>query len=109
MVKVAGTGLSGSVGGVAPVPNKFSIGTYKVSYVSNASLVCGNFTQCAFYQLYTDDGTFGTGKIVYLDAYGNTPVTGFSYIVYNTGGGTNPIYGLSSSTGQVGTTTGFTC
>lgn len=109
LIKVTGTGLSGSVSGVAPVPNKFSIGTYKVSYVSNASLVCGNFTQCAFYQLYTDDGTFATGKIVYLDAYGNNAVTGYSYIVFNTGGGTNPIYGLNSSTGEVGTATGFTC
>ena len=106
---MAGTGLSGSVGGISPIPNKFSIGTYKVSYVSGASLVCGNFTQAAFYQLYTDDGTFAQGKIVYYDAYGNTPVTGFTYLVKNTGGGSNPIHNLNSSTGEVGAATGFVC
>jgi len=109
LLKLAGTGLSGSVGGLAPVPNKFSAGTFKVSYVSGASLVCGNFTQAAFYQLYTDDGTFAQNKIMYYDEYGNNPVTGYTYIVKNTGGGGNPIYNLNSSTGQVGSTTGFTC
>ncbi len=84
-------------------------GTFKVSYVSSASDVCGNFTEAAFYQLYTNDGTFGTGKIMYYDAYGTTPVTGFQWIVKNTGGSGDPIYGLNSVTGEVGTTTGFTC
>lgn len=109
LLYITGTGLSGSVGGFSPPPSKFSAGTFKVSYVSSASLVCGNFTQCAFYQLYTDDGTFGTGKIMYLDAYGNSPVTGYSYIVFNTGGSGQPVYGMSPVTGEVYTTTGFIC
>ena len=109
LLKVNGTGLSGSIGGINPIPTKFSAGTFKVSYVSSASLVCGNFTQAAFYQLYTDDGTFAQGKIMYYDEYGNTPVTGYTYIVKNTGGGSNPIHNLNSSTGEVGATTGFTC
>jgi len=106
--RIAGTGLSGSVGGINPTPNKFSIGTYKVSYVSNAALVCGNFTEAAFYQLYTDDGTFATGKIAYTDQYGNNPVIGFNWMVYQTGGA-NEVYSLNPSTGEIGFGTGFFC
>ena len=109
LLRIAGTGLSGSGEGITPAPSYFSAGTFKVSYVSSASDVCGNFTEAAFYQLYTNDGTFGTGKIMYYDAYGTTPVTGFQWIVKNTGGSGDPIYGLNSVTGEVGTTTGFTC
>jgi hypothetical protein len=109
LIRMAGTGLSGSVSGASPTPSYFSAGTFKVSYVSSASLVCGNFTQAAFYQLYTNDGTFGTGKIMYYDAYGTTPVTGYQWIVKNTGGSGNPVYGLNTVTGEVGITTGFTC
>jgi hypothetical protein len=107
--RIAGTGLSGSVGGINPQPNVFSIGTYKVSYVSNAGLVCGNFTEAAFYQLYTDTGTFQSGKIAYTDPYGNNPVIGFNWMVFNTGGGANEIYSLNSSTGEIGYGTGFFC
>jgi hypothetical protein len=107
--RIVGTGLSGSVSGIDPAVNKYSIGTYKVSYVSSASLVCGNFTEAAFYQLYTDDGTFATGKIAYTDAYGNNPVTGFNWMVFNTGGGANEVYTLNSSTGEIGYGTGFFC
>jgi hypothetical protein len=110
LIQIAGTGLSGSVagGGVTP-PTYFSAGTFKVSYVSSASLVCGNFTQAAFYQLYTNDGTYSQGKIMYYDAYGVTPVTGYTYIVFNTGGGGNAVRNLNPSTGEVGAATGFTC
>jgi len=107
LIRIAGTGLSGSVSGVSPSPSYFSIGTYKVSYVSSASNVCGNFTQSAFYQLYTDDGTFASGKIVYTDPYGNNPVVGFSWIVENGSG--NEVYGLNSVTGQVGVGVGIFC
>ena len=109
LLRIAGTGLSGSVSGINPSPTHFSAGTFKVSYVSSASLVCGNFTQAAFYQLYTDDGTYGFGKIMYYDQYGTTPVTGYTYIVKNTGGGGNAVRNLNSVTGEVGSATGFTC
>jgi hypothetical protein len=106
--RIVGTGLSGSVSGIDPAVNKYSIGTYKVSYVSSASLVCGNFTEAAFYQLYTDDGTFATGKIAYTDPYGNNPVIGFSFMVYQTSGA-GEVYSLNSSTGEIGYGTGFFC
>ena len=107
LLQIAGTGLSGSAEGIAPIPSKYSIGTYKVSYVSSAGLVCGNYAQSAFYQLYTDDGTFASGKIVYLDAYGNNAVTGYTYLVKSVPG--SQIYTLSSSTGTIGSGTGQYC
>ena len=108
LLRIAGTGLSGSVSGISPAPTHFSIGTYKVSYVNSASEVCGNFTEAAFYQLYTNDGTFATGKIAYTDQYGNNPITGFSWMTFNTGGG-GEVYGLNPSTGEIGFGTGIFC
>ena len=108
LIKIAGTGLSGSVSGINPAPTHFSIGTWKVSYVNSASLICNNFTESAFYQLYTDTGTFQTGKIAYTDPYGNNPVIGFTFMVYQTSG-TGEIYALNPSTGEIGYGTGFFC
>jgi len=108
LLRIAGTGLSGSVGGISPSPTHFSIGTWKVSRVNYAYYVCQNFTEAAFYQLYTDTGTFQTGKIAYTDPYGNNPVIGFSWMVFNTGGATE-VYSLDPSTGQIGYGTGYFC
>ena len=109
LLRIAGTGLSGSVSGINPAPTHFSIGTWKVSYVNNAALVCGNFTQAAFYQIYTDDGTFATGKIAYTDQYGNNPVIGFDWMVEGTGGSGQEVYSLNPSTGEIGYGSGYFC
>ncbi len=109
LLRIPGTGLSGSVSGISPAPTHFSIGTYKVSYVSNAALVCGNFTEAAFYQIYTNDGTFATGKIAYTDQYGNNPVIGFDWMVEGTGGSGQEVYSLNPSTGEIGYGTGYFC
>jgi len=109
LLRIAGTGLSGSVSGINPAPTHFSIGTWKVSYVNNAALVCGNFTQAAFYQIYTDDGTFATGKIAYTDPYGNNPVIGFDWMVEGTGGSGQEVYSLNPSTGEIGYGSGYFC
>ena len=108
LVRIAGTGLSGSVGGINPPVTQFSIGTWKVSRVTSASNVCGNFTESAFYQLYTDTGTFQSGKIAYTDPYGNNPVIGFNWMTFNTGG-SGEVYGLNSITGEIGYGTGIFC
>jgi hypothetical protein len=108
LIRIAGTGLSGSVGGINPPITQFSIGTWKVSRVSSASNVCGNFTESAFYQLYTDTGTFQSGKIAYTDPYGNNPVIGFNWMTFNTGG-SGEVYGLNSITGEIGYGTGIFC
>jgi hypothetical protein len=107
LTRIAGTGLSGSVSGINPAATAFSIGTYKVSRVTSASTVCSNFSEAAFYQLYTTTGTFASGLIVYTDPYQNNPVTGFNWLVYQGGG--NEVYSLNSSTGEIGNASGFFC
>ena len=109
LVRIAGTGLSGSVAGLDPSQTQFSIGTYKVSYVSNASEVCDNYSEVGFYQLYTSTGTLQSGLIAYTDPYGANPVIGFSWMVQGTGGGGYEVYSLNSTTGEIGYGTGYFC
>jgi hypothetical protein len=110
LIRIAGTGLSGSVAGLDPSQTQFSIGTYKVSYVSSASEVCDNYSEVGFYQLYTSTGTLQTGLIAYTDPYGANPVIGFSWMVYGTGGsGGQEVYSLNSTTGEIGYGTGYFC
>jgi hypothetical protein len=109
LVRIAGTGLSGSVAGLDPSQTQFSIGTYKVSYVSNASEVCDNYSEVGYYQLYTSTGTLQTGLIAYTDPYGANPVIGFSWMVQGTGGGGYEVYSLNSTTGEIGYGTGYFC
>ena len=109
LIRIAGTGLSGSVAGLNPGITQFSIGTYKVSYVSSASEVCENYSEVGFYQLYTSTGTFQTGLIAYTDPYGANPVIGFSWMVQGTGGGGYEVYSLNSTTGEIGYGTGYFC
>jgi hypothetical protein len=109
LVRIAGTGLSGSVAGLDPSQTQFSIGTYKVSYVNYASEVCDNYSQVGFYQLYTSTGTLQSGLIAYTDPYGANPVIGFSWMVQGTGGGGGEVYSLNSTTGEIGYGTGYFC
>ena len=109
LIRIAGTGLSGSVGGINPTPTQFSIGTYKLSNESSAALVCSDFTTVAYYQLYTSTGTFQTGLIAYTDPYGNNPVIGWNFMVEGTGGSGQEVYSINSSTGEIGFGSGFFC
>jgi hypothetical protein len=109
LLRIPGTGLSGSVSGLDPSQTQFSIGTYKVSQESSAALVCDDFSTVAYYQLYTSTGTLQTGLIAYTDPYGNNPVIGFNYMVQGTGGGGYEVYSLNSITGQIGYGSGYFC
>ena len=109
LIRIPGTGLSGSVSGLNPGVTQYSIGTYKVSQESSAALVCDDYSTVAYYQLYTSTGTLQSGLIAYTDPYGNTPVTGFNYMVQGTGGGGYEVYSLNSITGQIGYGTGYFC
>ena len=109
LLRIPGTGLSGSVSGLDPAQTQYSIGTYKVSQESSAALVCADFSTVAYYQLYTSTGTLQSGLIAYTDPYGNSPVTGFNYMVQGTGGGGYEVYSLNSITGQIGYGTGYFC
>jgi len=109
LLRIAGTGLSGSVGGINPVPTKFSIGTFKISNVISAGYVCDDFDNSVYYQLYTSTGTFATGLIAYTDEYGNNPVIGYTFMVEGTGGSGKEVYSINSSTGEIGFGSGFFC
>ena len=109
LLRIPGTGLSGSVSGLDPAQTQYSIGTYKVSQESSAALVCDDFNTVAYYQLYTSTGTLQSGLIAYTDPYGTTAVTGFNYMVQGTGGGGYEVYSLNSITGQIGYGTGYFC
>lgn len=109
LLRIAGTGLSGSVNGINPPITQYSIGTFKVSNVVSPAEVCNDYSYAAYYQLYTNDGTFTTGKIAYTDPYGNNPVVGYRFMVEGTGGSGKEVYDINSSTGEIGYGSGFFC
>ena len=79
----------------APTPTIYSFGNCgRGSSVSDACNDAGVNSRTFFSNC--DTGTFGVGCIVYLDAGGNTPLTGYSYIFMN---GAN--WDINSSTGVV--------
>ena len=73
-------------------PNNFKLGSSTGSICASSDVV-----------LYTD-GTFAVGKTLYMDSSLTTPVTGYSYTVYN-----NIIFNLNTSTGVIGSSTGLAC
>jgi hypothetical protein len=87
---MAGTGLSGSVGGIGGTITQYSAGTWHFTS-SGAQSACSSPIQI---QIFTADGMKTSGQIAYYDQYGNTPITGYTY--FSTGG---PIYKINSTTG----------
>ena len=103
LLKIAGTGLSGSVSGLNPTITQYSAGTYHFSAESYQGAVCGAPFD---YEMYTADGMISPGQIAYYDQYGITPITGYQYFTY---GGGNEVYDINQSTGEIGYGTGFFC
>lgn len=81
-------------GGINPIPSQFKIG-------NNIDTLCNGSTVT----LYTN-GAFGIGSVVYQDAALTIAATGNTYIsnIF-----TSIIYTISSTTGEVLTTTGQSC
>jgi hypothetical protein len=104
LIKIAGTGLSGSIGGITPPPIvAYTIGQCKFSPQFDALSTC---TSPILYQtIYSSTGTFTSGAQLYFDQYGNSKVTNFRFVMNGTSG---PIYTLSN-TGVIGSYTGFNC
>ena len=103
LIRLAGTGLSGSVGGINPQPIEYLVGICRYGYSPYAQDACfsgANLTT------YTDTGRIQQGVIVYADAYGQNPITGLLYVVDPS---SSEIYTLNSSTGEIGYGTGFFC
>ena len=103
LLKIAGTGLSGSVSGLNPTITQYSAGTYHFSAEGYQGAVCGAPFD---YEMFTMDGLISPGQIAYYDQYGITPITGYNYFTY---GGGNEVYDINSTTGQIGYGTGFFC
>ena len=103
LIRLAGTGLSGSVGGINPQPTEYLVGTVRYGYSYTAQDTCfsgANITT------YTDTGRIQQGLIVYQDAYGQQPITGLYFVLDPS---SYEIYNLNSSTGEIGYGTGFFC
>jgi hypothetical protein len=103
LLKIAGTGLSGSVSGLNPDITQYNAGTYHFSAESYAGAACGSPFD---YDIYTMDGMISPGQIAYYDQYAITPITGYKYFTY---GGGNEVYDINYLTGEIGYGTGFFC
>jgi hypothetical protein len=103
LIRIAGTGLSGSVGGINPTPSTFYAGNFTFTPSSNASYVC---TSPIAFDMFTIDGMITPGQIAYYDRYAQSPITGFYYFTY---GGGNEIYEINRVTGEIGYGTGIFC
>jgi hypothetical protein len=101
LVRIAGTGLSGSVGGINPTPSTFYAGNFTFTPSSNATYVCSS--PIAF-DMFTIDGQITPGQIAYYDRYAQSPITGFYYFTF---GGGNEIYEINRVTGEIGYGSGF--
>ena len=103
LVRIAGTGLSGSVSGLNPTESTFYAGNFIFTPSSNASYVC---TSPIAFDMFTIDGQITPGQIAYYDRYSLSPITGFYYFTY---GGGNEIYEINRITGEIGYGTGYFC
>jgi hypothetical protein len=103
LIRLAGTGLSGSVGGITPPVTEYLVGSCKVSYSGDNLATCYSST---FFDVYTDTGRIQTGVIAYLDQYGNNPLTGYRWIVDPS---SLEIYELNRTTGEIGYGSGDFC
>ena len=103
LVRIGGTGLSGSVAGLNPIVTKFSAGYH--SFTNSFSYIYACSSPISF-DVHTSDGLMTQGEIAYYDQYGNSPITGYRYFTY---GGGNEVYEINPSTGEIGYGTGYFC
>ena len=103
LIRIAGTGLSGSVSGLNPTPTQFSAGIHTFTGASDDFAVCSSAIQ---FDMYTANGMVTQGQIAYYDQYGTSPITGYKYFTY---GGGNEIYQINQFTGEIGYGTGDFC
>ena len=103
LLRIAGTGLSGSVGGINPPVTQYSAGYHHFTGETYQGAACGSPFE---FDMYTADGMITQGQIAYYDQYAITPITGYRYFTY---GGGNEIYDINFITGEIGYGTGFFC
>jgi hypothetical protein len=101
LIRIAGTGLSGSVSGLNPTINAYYVGNAKLSNQSVPQQACGLYQN---YDVYTISGQIINGQTLYYDQYGADIVTNYIKVVDPI---TLEIYPLSN--GVIGAATGFFC
>jgi hypothetical protein len=98
LIRMPGTGLSGSVGGIGGVVTQYSAGTWNFTNAGALS-ACSSTLEI---EIFTANGLKTTGQVAYYDQYGITPITGYTF--FSTGG---PIYKINSSTGVLEASSAF--
>jgi hypothetical protein len=94
LLRIAGTGLSGSVGGINPPVTQYSAGTWYFTSAGALSACSSPFD----FEVYTANGLLTSGQVAYYDQYAITPITGYTFFSNGL-----LIYAINSSTGVIST------
>ena len=94
LIRIAGTGLSGSVGGITAPITQYSAGTWNFTSAGALSACSSPFD----FVVYTANGLLTSGQVAYYDQYGITPITGYTFFSNGL-----LIYAINSSTGVIST------
>ena len=103
LLRIEGTGLSGSIAGLNPTESTFYAGTVQLANGSRPDLPC---TSATSFDVYTTTGTLTQGLIMYYDRYASSPVLGYYSFVAGPGMETTE---LNRFTGEIGYGTGYFC
>jgi hypothetical protein len=103
LIRIAGTGLSGSISGLNPVIIEYYAGNCKFSSAKDSLATCSSYTS---FDVYTDTGNITSGLIAYADLYGTTPITGYRWILDPV---SLEVYEISPVTGEIGYGSGDFC
>ena len=104
LIRLNGTGLSGSVGGIVPpAPTYYSVGNVKVGTRVADGSVCYSYT---IFELYTSTGRINSGDIAYTDPYGTDVLAGYRSLVDPY---TLEVYDVDRYTGEIGYGSGYFC
>jgi hypothetical protein len=102
LIRLAGTGVSGSVGGITPPITQYQVGYLKVSRKPPGADTCASFESVPF---YTANGLVTTGLIAYYDPSGTNRITGYEGFVDLYG----QVWEINSSTAEIGYPSGYYC
>jgi hypothetical protein len=104
LIRIAGTGLSGSVQGLNP-NEPYSLVNQFTKFLTGTGVgsICDDYVEFAAYTL---TGTIVSSSFIYRDPYGSTLVTDYQYVVNPL---TNEAFNLNTATGQIGAATGVLC
>jgi hypothetical protein len=103
LIRIAGTGLSGSIADLTPSITQYLVGECRFGYQYDATFTCSS---PAVISTYTTTGFLSPGLVAYRDQYGNTPITGLRFVVSPVGG---DIYEIDPVTGIIGSESGYFC